>query len=168
MRPKHWFYTVPLRLRSIFRRARVEQDLDDELRYHLEMKIEENAARGMTGAEARRSAMVALGGIDLRKEQCRDARGLLWLEQLLKDLRFGARLVLARCGVQIATGLAAGLLGAFFMTRALGSLLVQVKPYDPGTFLGVLLLLLTVAFLACYGPASRATKADPLSILRAE
>jgi putative ABC transport system permease protein len=78
------------------------------------------------------------------------------------------RLVLARCGVQIAAGLGAGLLGAFFMTRALGSLLVQVKPHDPGTFLGVLLLLLAVAFLACYGPASRATRADPLSILCAE
>jgi putative ABC transport system permease protein len=78
------------------------------------------------------------------------------------------RLVLARGAAQIVGGVAAGLLGAFYMTRALRALLVQVKPYDPGTFLSVFFLLLAVAFLACYGPASRAIKADPLSVLRAE
>ena len=46
MRLEHWFYTVPLRLRSLFRRQRVEQDLDEELQYHLERKIEEYIARG--------------------------------------------------------------------------------------------------------------------------
>ena len=46
MRMKHWFYTIPLRVRSLFLRDRVEQDLDDELQYHLEKKIEENIARG--------------------------------------------------------------------------------------------------------------------------
>ena len=44
MRLTHWFYTVPLRLRSLFRRSRVEQELDEELRYHLERQIEENIA----------------------------------------------------------------------------------------------------------------------------
>jgi macrolide transport system ATP-binding/permease protein len=46
MRIKHWFYTIPLRLRSIFRRQQVEQDLDKELRYHLERQIEENNHMG--------------------------------------------------------------------------------------------------------------------------
>lgn len=38
MRVEHWFYTIPLRLRSLFRRRHVEQELDEELRYHLEQK----------------------------------------------------------------------------------------------------------------------------------
>ncbi len=78
------------------------------------------------------------------------------------------RFVFVRGAAQIALGLAAGLLGSFYMSHTLGALLVQVKPYDPGTFLGVLFLLIAVAFLACYGPANRATKADPISVLRAE
>jgi len=53
MRLKHWFYTVPLRLRSLFRRAQVEQELDEELRYHIERQIEEYVAKGMTEEEAR-------------------------------------------------------------------------------------------------------------------
>lgn len=47
MRPAQWFYTVPLRLRSLFRRRRVERELDEEFRYHLERQIEENIAQGM-------------------------------------------------------------------------------------------------------------------------
>ena len=58
MRLKHWFYTVPLRLRSLFRRAQVEQELDEELRYHIERQIEEHIAKGMTrgGSALRRAA----------------------------------------------------------------------------------------------------------------
>jgi putative ABC transport system permease protein len=78
------------------------------------------------------------------------------------------RFVFVRGSAQIFIGLAVGLLGSFYMSRTLQALLVQVKPYDPGTFLSVLFLLIAAAFLACYGPASRATKADPISVLRAE
>ena len=53
MRIKHWFYTVPLRLRSLFRRAQVEQELDEELRYHIERQTEELIAKGMTDEERR-------------------------------------------------------------------------------------------------------------------
>ncbi len=46
MRPEHWLYTIPLRLRSLFRRAQAEQQLDDELRDHLERKTQEYVAKG--------------------------------------------------------------------------------------------------------------------------
>jgi putative ABC transport system permease protein len=78
------------------------------------------------------------------------------------------RLVLRRGVVQIGCGLAAGLLGAFYITRALRSVLLQANPYDPGTFAAVLLLLLAVACLACYIPARRATKVDPLNALHCD
>ena len=62
MRMEHWFYTVPLRLRSLFRRQRVEQDLDEELQYHLEQKIEEYIAQGLTPEQSRHAALRAMDG----------------------------------------------------------------------------------------------------------
>ena len=70
MRPEHWLFTIPLRLRSLFRRAQADQELDDELRYHLERKTEEYVAKGMTQEEAHRRARLDLGG-DARSEEPR-------------------------------------------------------------------------------------------------
>src|SRR5262245_19701560 len=91
MRFDHWFYTLPLRLRSLFRRAQVEQELDGELRYHLERQIEENITKGMTPEEARYAALRAMGGVERRKEECRDTRRVRLIEDLMQDLRYGLR-----------------------------------------------------------------------------
>ncbi|MCI0419800.1 MAG: ABC transporter permease [Acidobacteria bacterium] len=91
MRLKDWFYTLPLRLRSVFRRAQVEQELDEELRYHLERQIEEYIAKGMSPEEARHAALRAMGGIEQRKEECRDMRRVRLIEDLVQDLRYGLR-----------------------------------------------------------------------------
>src|SRR5262245_1474063 len=91
MRIKHWFYTLPLRMRSLFRRAQVERELDEELRYHIERQIEEHIAKGMTPEEARYAALRALGGIEQRKEECRDMRRVRWIEELMQDIRYGLR-----------------------------------------------------------------------------
>jgi len=74
MRPEHWRFTIPLRLRSLFRWAQADQELDDELRDHHERKTEEYVAQGMTQVEAQRRARLDLGGIEQTKEKCRDAR----------------------------------------------------------------------------------------------
>jgi predicted permease len=91
MRPEHWLYTIPLRLRSLFRRRRVEQELDEELRYHLQRKMEENLAAGMTAEEARRAARLDFGGVERRKEECRETRRVNWLQDTMQDLRYAAR-----------------------------------------------------------------------------
>jgi predicted permease len=91
MRLRSWFYTLPLRLRSLFRRDHVEHDLDEELAYHVEQKTAAYISRGLSPEEARRAALRDMDGIEQRKEQCRDTRGVGWIEDLLRDLRYAAR-----------------------------------------------------------------------------
>src|SRR5215470_16741719 len=91
MKLEHWFYTVPLRLRSLFGRKQVDQELSDELRDHLEQHIEDNVARGMSYDEARRSAMRALGSVSHIEQECRDARRVNTIEDFFQDLRYGLR-----------------------------------------------------------------------------
>src|SRR5882724_509685 len=94
MRFERWFYTIPLRLRSLFRRNTVEQELDEELRYHLERQIAEDVARGMSPAEAKYAALRALRGVEVPKEECRQMRRVSFIEDVLRDLRYGFRFLL--------------------------------------------------------------------------
>src|SRR6184192_1906454 len=93
MRPEHWLFTIPLRLRSLFRWAQADQEVDDELRDHLERKTEEYVAQGMTQEEAHRRARLDLGGVEQTKEKCRDARRVNWIQDFIQDLRFGLRML---------------------------------------------------------------------------
>jgi putative ABC transport system permease protein len=93
VRPKHWFYTLPLRLRSLFKRNQVEQDLSEELRYHLEQKTREYLTADLTLEQARRKALREFGGVELSKENCRDSRSVSFLETLVQDIRFAFRML---------------------------------------------------------------------------
>src|SRR5205814_8030587 len=93
MRPEHWLFTIPLRLRSLFRWAQADQELDDELRDHLERKIEEYVAQRMTQEEAHRRARLDMDGVEQTKEKCRDARRVNWIQDLIQDLRVGLRML---------------------------------------------------------------------------
>lgn len=91
MRIEQLPYVVRMRLRTLFRRSRVEQELDEELRYHVEQQIEENIASGMSADAARRAALRALGRIERRKDECRDAWGITLLDNLALDTRQSLR-----------------------------------------------------------------------------
>src|SRR6266853_1727424 len=91
MRPEHWIYTIPLRLRSLFRWAQADQELDDELRDHLERITQEYVAQGMTQKEAHRRARLDLGGVEQTKEKCRDTRRVNWIQDFVQDLHYGVR-----------------------------------------------------------------------------
>src|SRR2546430_1225938 len=93
MRPEHWLFTIPLRLRSLFRWAQTDQELDDELRDHLERKTEEYVAQGMAQEEAQHRARLDLGGIELTKEKCRDARRVNWIQDFVQDLCYSLRML---------------------------------------------------------------------------
>ena len=81
------------RLRSFFRRAQQDRELDAEMFAHLELAIEENLERGLSPAEARRQALVRFGGPQQVKETHREARGLPLLETLFQDFRFALRML---------------------------------------------------------------------------
>ncbi len=80
-----------LRLRSLFSHNRVEQELNEELRYHLERQVEEGIAAGMSSEDARYAALRSIKDIEQRKEECRDTRGIDVIESLLQDVRYGLR-----------------------------------------------------------------------------
>ncbi|HKS67454.1 MAG TPA: ABC transporter permease [Candidatus Acidoferrales bacterium] len=93
MRPEHWLYTIPLRLRSLFHRRQADEELNEELRDHVERKTEEYVAKGLAPEEARRQALVGMGGIEKRKEECRDTRHVTWLQDFAQDFRFALRML---------------------------------------------------------------------------
>jgi len=78
------------------------------------------------------------------------------------------RMILGQGMMLTIIGMAAGLLGAFALTRLMATMLFSVKPTDPVTFGGVALLLFVIALIACYIPGRRATKVDPVNSLRYE
>ncbi|MFZ0979908.1 MAG: ABC transporter permease [Candidatus Acidiferrales bacterium] len=88
-RLRAWF----VRFGAMFGKQRRDRELAAELESHLQLHIEENLRAGMTPEEARRQALIKLGGVEQTKESYRDRRGLPWLESLLQDIRFGIRML---------------------------------------------------------------------------
>jgi predicted permease len=80
-----------LRLRALLLRRRIESELDEELRFHLAMEARKNLDTGMGAREATRNAAVDFGGFERIKEECRDRRGLAWIEALAQDTRYALR-----------------------------------------------------------------------------
>jgi predicted permease len=82
-----------LRLRALVRHDRAESDLDEELRFHLEMESRKNRDVGMPDSQARNAARASFGGLDLASENCRDVRGLTLVENIVRDIRYGIRVL---------------------------------------------------------------------------
>ena len=81
------------RWRALTRREELEDQLDDELRFHLEKDIEQNIRNGMSPGDARYAALKAFGAVDQSKEECRDARGVAPLENTLRDISYSLRVL---------------------------------------------------------------------------
>jgi predicted permease len=94
-RIRAWF----LRAADLFRKETTDRELDAEMESHLQLHIEENLLAGMNIEEARRQALIKLGGIEQTKEAYRDRRGLPMLETFLQDIRFAARMLRKNLGV---------------------------------------------------------------------
>ena len=79
------------RLRAWWRSERLDRELHAEVRFHIEMETEKYVRQGMTPAEARRKAFRNFGPMEKHKEETREARGLMWLDELMQDLRYSVR-----------------------------------------------------------------------------
>src|SRR5262245_16559146 len=93
-----WRQELTFIIRRLIHRRRAERELDDEIRVHLEMEIEQNIADGMSPEEARLAARRSFGSVAIAKEDSRAMWGWASLETLWQDLRYGARMLLKRPG----------------------------------------------------------------------
>src|SRR5262245_11092304 len=121
-----------LRLRAFFFKSKMEEELDEEVRFHLEREIEENVARGMSQDEARYAALRSFGGVERVKEESRDERGVRIIEELWQDLRHGARMLLNSHGftaVAVVT-VALGIGATTVIFSAINSVLLRALPYE--------------------------------------
>ena len=81
------------RLRGLFRKEELNQQLGAELKFHLEKQIEQNMAAGMSAEEARYAALRKFGGVEQFKEECRDTWDVRFIETLVQDIRLGLRML---------------------------------------------------------------------------
>src|SRR5215831_19267942 len=127
-----WFDKLRLRLRSLFRSRRVDNELERELQEHLLRQIDENIENGMAPEEARLAALQTIGNLTHLKEQCRDERGLNFLDDLRQDLKYGF-VTLTRnpsyaIGAIVSLGLGIGAATAVF--SAVEGLVLNPYPYS--------------------------------------
>ena len=114
-----------------WRRKQQEEQLEKELRFHLDQHAKELIAQGRTPEQARREARLALGGPEQVKEQCRDVRGTRWLEDLIQDVRYSLRALRQKPGFSlvILSTLALGIGATTVMFTLINGVLLKPLPY---------------------------------------
>jgi putative ABC transport system permease protein len=131
---------LQLRLKSLFRGARAERELEEEIRNHFEFEVAQHLAAGRTLDEARAAARRAFGGAEQVKEACRDTRRVAFLSHAVQDLRYGVRMLRKHPGFAATTILTVAL--GIAATTAIFSIVygVVLRPLpfgEPGRLAGI-------------------------------
>ena len=141
MRLERWFNRSSSWLRLLLHRRKADQDLDEELQFHLDARTEQYIEKGMTPAAAWRAARIELGGVEQVKQQVRAIRVGSWLETFVQDVRFGLRLLRKSLGFTtvavLILGLGIGANTAIF--SIINGLMLRTLPVqDPGRLVELL------------------------------
>src|SRR6266568_4956124 len=89
----NWLHKIHRKVQGLFQKQKLDAEMDEEMRTHIEMRTREHIQAGMPPDHARHAAMRQFGWMESIKETCREQRGVTWLEHLIQDLGYGARML---------------------------------------------------------------------------